>query len=222
MILMTIRAVLVGTLLGLTMACARGPAGARPTPAWTPPRQQSELSPTDLGLLRNGKAVHRERRLTRGDRRYLGTVSYQIVKARPATILALLTDVQALPELLPQTQRASLIEASPALRRVELVQGNDWFQAKYTVIMTADPEGGLRFSLDSTRPHDIDDVWGYFRAEPFDRDHTLITVGVAVDIGSGVFRYLFAYEVQRVILLTPDLVKRYSEQVEANRVASVD
>ncbi len=186
---------------------------------FAPAAQVAELTRAEWRELEAGHPVHHERQLTRGDQRYLGTVSYQLVKASPETVRAAFDDVHALPELLPQTKSASLVQASSESRRVELVQGNDWVKATYTVVLSPEPEGGFRFRLDGARRHDIDDAWGYFRVERFDRDRSLITVGVAVDIGSGLIRLLFADMIQKVILATPDLVRQYTERRESERAA---
>jgi hypothetical protein len=161
--------------------------------------------------------VHRERYLTPGDGRYLGTVSYQLVKARPSTIIAAFSRPNALSELLPKTKRATLVDAKGPVQRVELVQGNAWVDADYTVCLRRQSEREVRFWLDRSRPHDIDDAWGYFRVEPFDSERTLMTVAVAVDIGSGLVRLLFAGAVQHYIFSTPGLIKRYAERWEADR-----
>ena len=169
-------------------------------------------------MLVAGKPVHHERQLTRGDQRYLGTVSYELVRASPATILGALDDINALPELLPQTRRASLIDSGPGWRRVELVQGNDWLEATYTVRLEPDPNG-FRFRLDRARPHDIDDAFGYFQVEPFDRERSLVTVAAAVDVGSGIVRFLFSDAIENTILTTPNLLRQYTERREAERAA---
>jgi hypothetical protein len=205
--------------VGLGTACGNAAVGPRPTSVSAAPALRADLTQNEWRELEAGRPVHHERQLTRGDQRYLGTVSYQLVKASPGTILGALGDVDALPELLPQTKRATLVDGNLSARRVELVQGNDWVTARYTVILAGEPQGGLRFELDRTRRHDIDDAWGYFRAERFDRDRSLVTVGVAVDIGSGVFRFLFENAVQNVILNTPDQVRRYTERRESEQAA---
>jgi hypothetical protein len=178
----------------------------------------AELTADEWRILETGQPVHHERQLTRGDQRYLGTVSYLLVRASPATIAGALNDVSALPELLPQTKRASLVDRGPSSRRVELVQGNDWLEATYTVLLEPDADG-FRFQLDRTRPHDIDDAWGYFRVERFDRERSLVTVGAAVDVGSGLVRFLFADAIQNVILATPGQVRQYTEHRESENAA---
>lgn len=161
--------------------------------------------------------MHRERYLTPGDGRYLGTVSYQLVNARPSTIIAAFSRPNALAQLLPKTKQATLVDARGPLQRVQLVQGNTWVDADYTVYLERQSDEQIRFWLDRSRPHDIDDAWGYFRVEPFDDERTLMTVAVAVDIGSGLVRMLFSGAVQNYIFSTPGLIKRYAERWEADR-----
>jgi hypothetical protein len=206
-------------LLGLATACGNAAVAPRPPPTPTPVAPGADLTADEWRVLAAGQPVHHQRQLTHGDQRYLGTVSYQLVRASPTTIARALGDVSALPELLPQTKRASLVGKSPSSRRVELVQGNDWMEATYTVLLQPDPDGGFLFQLDPTRPHDIDDAWGYFRVERFDRQRSLVTVGVAVDVGSGLVRFLFADAIQNVILSTPNRVRQYTERRESERAA---
>jgi hypothetical protein len=204
-------------LCGACWGCGGGVLSERPTARLTAVPRTESFTRAEQQLLETGHVVHRERELTRGDARYLGTVSYELVNARPSTIMAAFSDATALTEILPNTKRASLIEASQEHLRVELVQGNDWAEATYTVYLVREPESSVRFRLDRSRPHDIEDAWGYFRVAPFDGSRTLVTVGVAVDLGSGLFRRLLDGAVQACILTTPDFIKRYSERVETER-----
>jgi hypothetical protein len=70
----------------------------------------------------------------------------------------------------------------------------------------------VRFWLDPSRPHSIDDVWGFFRATRFDSEHALVAVGAAVDLGSGLIRMLFESRIQRSILRMP---RRIRDTVES-------
>jgi len=200
----------------LLCACGSGTAMERPAPVFAMAPRPRSSARGELGRLETGQAVHRERELTRGDTRYLGTVSYQLVKARSSTILSAFSQPESLTELLPNTKQVRLIEASDGLQRVELVQGNDWWTRLHRVPGARIRPGGA-FLAGPIAPHDIDDAFGFFRAEPFDRGRTLMTVAVAVDIGSGWLRGLFASAVQTSILTTPGLIKRYTERLEAER-----
>jgi hypothetical protein len=45
--------------------------------------------------------------------------------------------------------------------------------------------------MDPTMPHDIEDIWGFFRLEPMPSGRTLITFGILIDLGDGMLRDLF-------------------------------
>ncbi len=188
----------------------------RPAPHLAEVRKPVSFSPEEQRLLEGGLAVHRERALTHGDHRYLGTVSYQLVDASPSTVMGAFRP-ESLPELLPNTKWATLVGARGGAWQVELASGNDWVTAEYTVYLKHESPHELRFWLDRTRPHDIEDAWGYFLAEPFDTRRTLVTAAVAVDIGSGLVTGLFGGAVQASILTTPGMIKRHVERLEAQR-----
>jgi hypothetical protein len=84
-------------------------------------------------------------------------------------------------------------------------------QARYGIVLVRHGQRELRFWLDKKHPHDIEDVWGYFRAEPFDGGRTLTTVAVALDLGPGLMRMLFEDHIQRVILATPERIRAVVE-----------
>jgi hypothetical protein len=69
----------------------------------------------------------------------------------------------------------------------------------------------IRFWLDPTRPHDVRDVWGYFRVSPFPDGRSLVTVAVALDLGPGIKRLLFEDGVERIILRAPDKIRAFVE-----------
>jgi hypothetical protein len=189
----------------------------RPAPArahvlgerqWSEARLSSEERNT---LLAEG-LVERPLILQRSSSRYVGGVSYQLVRASPEEVLAALQSIESLPQALPRTKRARLIAAEGRHAQVELVQGTSMVDATYTVHLVRDPvRDELRFWLDRSRPHDIADVWGYFRVRRFDRQRTLVTVAVALDVGPGLVRMLFEERIQRMILATPRHIKDFVE-----------
>lgn len=143
--------------------------------------------------------------------RYVGGVSYQVVSAVPEEVIAAVTNVNELATILPRTKRATLIGEDAAGARVELEQGNSIASASYTVFLRRSGPGEVRFWLDPSRPHGIRDVWGYFRARPFGKHKTLVTVAVALDVGPGLVRLLFEDRIQKLALETPRHIKDYVE-----------
>jgi hypothetical protein len=66
--------------------------------------------------------------------------------------------------------------------------------------------------MDPRRPHDIDDVWGFLRVRRFRRGRSLVTVGVALDLGPGPVRWLFEERIRKIALETPRRVRDYVER----------
>lgn len=146
------------------------------------------------------------------DGSYIGGVSYQVVHASPARVLAALADVDALPRALPRTERATLVSKDKHGLHVELVQGKAPFLATYTVRLEPAAHGdSIEFHLDPARPHDVRDVFGYFRVTPFGREGSLVTLAVALDLGPGLARMLLSERVERIILRAPAQIREYVE-----------
>jgi hypothetical protein len=197
---------LVATLLAAaTPARAERPA-RRAVPAFDTSERQALLG---------GATIARPMRFERGtDGSYIGGIAYQVVNASPSRVLAALADPDALPRALPHTERATLVSREGTRARLELVQGNAPFLATYTVNLEQTASGdGIRFWLDPTRPHDVKDVWGYFRVTPFGKKKSLVTLAVALDLGPGLARWLLSDRVERLILRAPGQIREYIEPV---------
>lgn len=169
------------------------------------------LRPEESARLDRGETVIRERTMERGERRYVGGLTYTVVDATAAEIASMLDDVDSLRRMLPRTKRARVVGERDGDQLIELVQGNALVQAAYTIRVRRSP-GAVRFWLDPTRPHAIDDAWGYFRYQPFvsetGEQKVLLTYGVLVDIGPGIVRALFEERVRAAMLSVPQLVRR--------------
>ena len=191
------------------------PASARAEPT----RAGAQFTATERGALLSGGTVARPVRFTRGrDGSYIGGVSYQVVRATPARVLAALASVESLPHALPRTERARLLVSSGRSATVEITQGKAPFLVTYTVNVEQSADGhALHFWLDPTRPHDVRDVWGYVRVRPFGRGTSLVTLAVALDLGPGIARALFSDRIERMILRAPARIREY---VEPERLSS--
>lgn len=167
------------------------------------------LTRNEREALRAGEVVARPLRLETEAGSYRGGLSYSVVHAPAAAVLAALSNVETLPQALPHTASARLIDVHGSVARVELVQGGG---TTYTVRIERVPgRPELRFWLDPTRRHDIVDVFGYFRVEPFGQGASLVTVAAAVDLGSGLTSLLFSNAVERAVLSTPRRIREFVE-----------
>jgi len=195
----------VGVLLGI-------PSGALAQGGSSSGQPGRALSEAERSALVAGRTVSRALRFSRRGGSYVGGVAYQVVRATPGEVLRVLADVAALPAALPRTERAELVSSDGRSARIELVQGKAPFVVKYTIQLEQDPSGeSIRFWLDPTRPHDVKDVWGYFRVQEFGHQHTLVTMAVALDLGPGLPRMLFEDRVERAILRAPANLRAFVE-----------
>jgi hypothetical protein len=167
------------------------------------------LNRSEREALLAGEVVARPMRFDTESGSYSGGVSYSLVKAPAAAVLAALSNADTLPQALPHTKSARLIDVSGGLARVELVHGGS---TTYTVrIERSAAHSELRFWLDPSRPHDISDVFGFFRVEPFENGKSLVTVAVALDLGPGLTSMFFSDAVQRSVLSTPGRIRVFVE-----------
>lgn len=156
-----------------------------------------------------GDVVSRPMQFETDSGSYRGGVSYSLVHAPAAAVLSALSNVETLPQALPNTKSARLIDVRGGVARVEFVHDGG---TTYTVhIERTSGRSELRFWLDSSRPHDINDVFGFFRVEPFDEGKSLVTVAAALDLGSGLTNLLFSSAVERRVLSTPRRIREYVE-----------
>jgi hypothetical protein len=169
------------------------------------------LTAREQEALGAGVMVSRALHFEQDGGRYVGGVSYQVVDARPELVLAALSDVTNWPEALPRTKSARLLESTDGLSRVELVQGSSLVDARYTVVLERADGETIRFWLDPSQPHDIRDVWGFFRVNALPGGRSLITVGAALDLGDGLARMLFEDKIAHMMLRAPRQIRDFVE-----------
>lgn len=186
---------------------------------WAPSAHADALSEAESIRLGRGETVIREHTWEPGrSARFVGGVTYTIVDAQAAEIAALFDDMDAYRRVLPRTTRARLAGVEPnGDRLVELAQGTALVEAEYTIRVRSDPPAGprreVRFWLERSRPHEIDDAWGFFRMDPFTstagEQRVLLTYAILVDVGPGIVRELFEEKVRAALMSVPQLVRRY-------------
>ncbi|HEX2875800.1 MAG TPA: SRPBCC family protein [Polyangiaceae bacterium] len=194
-----------GLLWGCLLASSLATT-AQAEPARVPVKQT--LTAGEQGALHAGRMVSRPLTFEQAGGRYVGGVSYQVVDAEPEVVLAALSDVANWPDALPRTKSARLLDSANGLSRVELVQGGSFLDARYTVMLERADTETIRFWMDPSEPHDIRDVWGFFRVKALPGGRSLITVGAALDLGDGLPR-LFEDKVARMMLRAPRQIRDF-------------
>jgi hypothetical protein len=172
----------------------------------------AELLPWERQVLSSGGRVERPLSFSPGKGSYVGGIAYQVVHRSPAEVLSALSEVRRLAEMLPRTRSARLVSSEPGRARIELEQGQPPFLATYTIVLErAGDNDELRFWLDPAAPHDIRDVFGFFRVRPLGAGDSLLTIGAAVDLGPGLFTGLFEAKVQAVVLRSVTGIRDFME-----------
>jgi hypothetical protein len=164
------------------------------------------LSAAEANQLTSGGTVARTQALQRSDQRYVGGVTYTILDARAGELAALLDDVDGWRRFLPKTRNARHVGATHGDALVEVTHGSALLQVIYTMRVHRDGDV-VRFWMEPSRPHDIKDVWGFFRAEPYGGGRTLVTYGILIDMGGGLLRDLFEDRVRELALTVPQRVR---------------
>jgi len=185
-----------------------------------PAAHADKLTSDESERLGRGETVVREHTWEPGySARYIGGVTYTIVDATASETNNILEDVASFRRVLPRTKRVKLVSIEPnGDRLVELVQGTALMEAEYTLRVRNYPaRREVRFWLETSRPHEIDDAFGYFRVEPLTgsngEQRALLTYAILVDIGPGIVRDLFEERVRAALLTVPQLVRRYVAEV---------
>jgi len=197
--------VLAGVALALTLGVPR-PAQA----------DADERAVPDELRLAEGQTVTYPQTLYRRSKRYIGGVTYTVVNASAEELTQLLSDPAAYTQVLPHARAATLVGKVGEDQLVEISQGNSLIQTAYTLRLRPD-EGGrrVRFWLDRSRAHGIDDAWGYFRVQPLEANadgspRVLLSYGILVDLGPGLMRDFFESRIQASMLSVPERLRQYA------------
>jgi len=213
----------IATLLSFGLACALPPAVTPEDPPLAEPTEEGLPVPKGLTeeqqrTLRAGGRVEQFVALDRAGKRYVGGIGYTLVRAEPRQVFEVLNELATLSDVLPSTRNTRILDRSGNRVRVELEQGNSVVSTTFTVFFELEPPDTrfdprvVRFWLDPSEPHSVDDVWGFFRATRYDDQRSLISVGALVDLGPGVLRMLFEQRIQRSILRIPNRIRDIVER----------
>jgi hypothetical protein len=188
-------------------------------------KAQTEVEGDEATRLYQGETVVFDQVVDRAGHRYVGGTTYTIIDANQGELQNLFSDMKAYQQLLPRTKQARLVGVNGDDFFVELRQGNSVLETSYTIRVRREPvppsagSGALgtvyRFWLDRSKPHGIEDAWGYFRLEPLPEGpsggpRVLLTYGILVDVGPGLVRDLFEERLRQMALTVPQLVRHYA------------
>lgn len=180
----------------LTIAGVVAPVGA----------QADGLTVGETERLLSGAPVVRPAEVVRRGRRYVGGVSYALVDAGADEVATLLADVAAWQRILPRTRSTRVVGYAGEDPLVLVTHGSALIQASYTIRVHREGDE-VRFWMDPSRGHDIEDAWGFLRIEPLEGGQAIVSYGVLVDMGPGILRDLFEDRVRDLALSVPERVR---------------
>ncbi|HXX69975.1 MAG TPA: hypothetical protein VEK07_22535 [Polyangiaceae bacterium] len=164
------------------------------------------LTIVEADRLIHGQTIVRDEAWESSGRRYVGGVAYALVDAPADQIANLAANTEIWRRILPRVRSAHRVGTAGGDALVEINQGTALISATYTLRVRR--EGGeIRFWMDTHRPHDIEDAWGFLRAQPHDDGRALVTYGILIDIGPGILRDMFEDRVRIAALSVLDRLR---------------
>jgi hypothetical protein len=174
-----------------------------------PRADAAPLSGDRLDRLLHGELV-RERldlELPQGD--YLGGISYALIPAPAADVTRVLHDPATYSAILPMTMEVKVLSQDDRDMRVFFRQGSKLGSAGYVLLVRRESAGLIRFWLDPSQPHEVADLWGYFRVRPYQPRASVLTYAALLRLDPGLVKLLFSETIRRYALSTPGLVRDY-------------
>jgi hypothetical protein len=147
---------------------------------------------------------------------YFGGVSYAVIQAPLADVTAVLLDPSAYRSILPMTLESRLLWQRGPDMSVYFRQGGRAGSAAYVLLVRRESQGLLRFWLDPSQPHEIADLWGYFRVQPWGKEGSLLTYAALLRLDFGLVKLLFSEIIRRYALGTPALVRAFVQGQHAH------
>ena len=171
-----------------------------------------EFSSQEAEQLRAGKLVVRPEQRTLRGAHLLGGLSWQLIRATPATVWRAMTDVHAYTQVLPAVEETRLIDMVGPTQRVFVRHRLGFITGSYTVGLTQDPKHGrIRFRLDRNFPSSIRDAWGEISVTGYANQQSVVSLAIMADLGEGLFVGLVRSNVHEWMLRVPEQLKRYVE-----------
>jgi hypothetical protein len=167
------------------------------------------LSAAEVARLARGEIIRRPIDVDLPEGPYFGGIAYAVIEVPPAEVMRVLMDVSAYRSILPLTMEAREVGRKGDNRLVFFRHGGRLGSAAYTAIVRRESPSVIRVWLDPAFPHEVEDCWGYFRAEAFPEGKTLLTYAALLRLEFGVVRMLFSEKIRTFAMNMPLLLRRY-------------
>lgn len=185
--------------------------------SWLPDAHAGRLTADEEKRLAQGEVVKRtfDVDLPQGD--FIGGLGYVIISAPPSVVLAALLEPSSYLHIFTLTQEARLVAREGEDLIIYLRQGGKKVSGEYSVRARRETQSLVRFWLEPSRPHDIADLWGFFRMDPYPGGKTLLTYGALLHLEFGVIKLLFQEKIRHYALETPARLRAFVENKHGSR-----
>ena len=165
------------------------------------------MSSEDVARLTAGELVRVPYDVDLPQGSYFGCMSYGVVPAPVPEVMAVLSDPVNYTHIIPWTLEARVLHRGQRDMQVFFRQGIRSANAAYVMLIRRESPGLLRFWMDPTQSHDIADVWGYFRVQPWEKESALVTYAALLRLDFGVVKLLFSEKIRQAAMDTPGVVR---------------
>jgi hypothetical protein len=170
------------------------------------------LAADEVARLSRGELVRRPLDLDLPQGGYFGGVSYAVIRAPVDAVAAVLADPSTYTSILPMTLESRLLQRVGGDVSVYFRQGGRAGSAAYVLTIRRESPGLFRFWLDPSKEHEIADLWGFLRVQPWDGTGALLTYAALLRLDFGLVKLLFSEKIRQYALGTPELVRAYVQE----------
>ncbi len=170
------------------------------------------LPQADVDRLSHGEVVRVPLDMDLAEGSYFGGISYAVVEAPVEVVTGVLADPLTYPSIVPMTLESRVLSHGGRDTSVYFRQGGKAGSAAYVLTVRRESPGLFRFWLDPSKPHEIADLWGYFRVQPWGPSSSLLTYAALVRLDFGLVKLLFSETIRRYALGTPALVRSFVQR----------
>ena len=169
------------------------------------------LTASERGALDRGELVTRSTEERRGSLHLFGGTSWQVLDLTPEQAWRAVKDKRLLRYMLPQVAASRVVTETATSATIEFSHRYGPISATYRLRFRYDEENHLvTFQLDEAHAGPLRAAWGFFKVRPHG-DHSLISFGAKVDIGSGLAISALRPTIHEWVLKIPLTMKWYVE-----------
>jgi hypothetical protein len=150
---------------------------------------------------------------------YFGGIVYQKVRLTVDEVMTVAGDPGSYTSILSHTLEARVLSRRDRDVQVYLRQGEGAISVGYVTLVRREASNLIRFWLDPSQPHDLDDASGFLRVEPWSKPpwlqskeapgpRSVITWGLLLRIDSTALKLRFSEGIRRYAMETPNLIAK--------------